>query len=112
MYEPLGMCPWRRRCEAISERSMCVSRSKVDSHEQAGLAASTVTHNDQLATDFRHLRDNRQQTLLVKRSDRRKGLSMHAAAGSGAGAAGDWVVMREGWWRWWSAAVAARREGG
>jgi len=25
-------------------------------HEQAGLSASTVTNNDQLATDFRHLR--------------------------------------------------------
>ena len=26
------------------------------SHEQAGLAACTVTNNDQLATDLRHLR--------------------------------------------------------
>ena len=26
-------------------------------HEQTGLSTSTVTDNDQLATDFRHLRD-------------------------------------------------------
>lgn len=28
-----------------------------DSHEETGLSTGTVTNNDQLATDFRHLRD-------------------------------------------------------
>lgn len=28
-----------------------------DLHEQTGLSAGTVTDNDQLATDLRHLRD-------------------------------------------------------
>lgn len=42
----------------------------VDSHEQAGLPASTVTDNDQLATDFRHLRDC-VDTLCRGRRERR-----------------------------------------
>lgn len=33
-----------------------VSRAD-DLHEETGLSAGTVTDNDQLATDFRHLRD-------------------------------------------------------
>ena len=33
------------------------ARSEMFSHEQTSLSASTVTNNNQLATDFRHLRD-------------------------------------------------------
>lgn len=36
---------------------VCMFGGHGDSHEETGLSTSTVTNNDQLATDFRHLRD-------------------------------------------------------
>lgn len=61
--EPLGRYPWRRRWQCVSRHSYrwldgqgCM-RSSGDSHEQTGLSTGTVTNNDQLATDFRHLGD-------------------------------------------------------
>lgn len=57
--EPLGRYPWRRRWRS---RQYAGGRMEQrwhagDSHEETGLSAGTVTNDDELATDFRHLRD-------------------------------------------------------
>ena len=64
------------------------------SHEQASLPASTVTNNDQLATDLRHLRNPK---FAFLDAERLFNVERRSAVGGSGGLEMVWVVYRQRW---------------